>query len=68
MSTVHHAYLYWSAMHRGLVYEFCCSYGTCESVLYKYGLHRTAMLFDQKKMERKTRSHVNGLVKVKETI
>ncbi len=66
MSTVHHAYLYWSAMHRGPAYEFCCSYDTCESVIYRHGLYRMAMLFDEK-MERKTRSHVNGLVKMKET-
>lgn len=42
MSTVHHTYLYWFAMHRGPACEF-----TCESVLYRYGLHRTAMLFDR---------------------
>lgn len=52
MSTVHHAYLYWSAMHRGPAYEFCCPYGTCESVLCRYGLHRTAMLFDRENGEK----------------
>ena len=52
MSTVHHAYLYWSAMHRGPPYEFCRSYGTCESVLYRYELHRTAILFDRENGEK----------------
>ena len=49
-----YAYLYWSAMHIGPAYEFCCSYGNCESD-YKYGLPRKVMLFDREKMERKTR-------------
>ena len=63
MPTAHHAYLYWLAMHIGPVYEFCFPCGTCESVLYRYRLHRTAMLFDRE--NGKTRSHVSGFLKIR---
>jgi hypothetical protein len=63
MSTAHHAYLYWLATHIGPAYEFCCPCGICESVLYRYGLHRADMLFDR--VIGKTRSHVSGFLKIR---